>query len=262
MIRHRFQERVHQRHVDHRGLVDDEQVAFQRVILLAPEAAVYGIGFQEPMDRLRLTAGALRQLRRAAGDDQHLRRQRQLHRLALAGREIDAGLALDPWHGLGCIDRRPGKSANAQRLDPRRDRPFGAMQTGEEDAGLAIDGVGDDLAVSQLQIERRTPCVRSLTHRPLACTNSPAEIVAAWPTTVIRSRRPRAFTRRTQKPLSSLWKVTRSTRPARFSRSGGPGDPPARECFTTADQTRGFGGMKIGCLLRRCRIMTRACGKP
>ena len=31
---------------------------------------------------------------------------------------------------------------------------------------------------------------------------------------------PRAFTRRTQKPLSSLWKVTRSTRPARFSRSG------------------------------------------
>ena len=57
-----------------------------------------------------------------------------------------------------------------------------------------------------------TPCVRSLTQRPLACTNSPAPIAAAWPTTVIRSRWPRAFTRRTQKPLSSLWKVTRSTR--------------------------------------------------
>src|SRR5512132_2407042 len=64
-----------------------------------------------------------------------------------------------------------------------------------------------------------TPCVRSFTHRPLACTNSPAPIAAAWPTTVIKSRWPRAFTRRTQNPLSSLWKVTRSTRPARFSRS-------------------------------------------
>jgi hypothetical protein len=42
--------------------------------------------------------------------------------------------------------------------------------------------------------------VRSLTHRPLAWTNSPAPIAAAWPTTVIRSRWPRAFTRRTQKP--------------------------------------------------------------
>ncbi len=63
-----------------------------------------------------------------------------------------------------------------------------------------------------------TPCVRSLTHRPLAWTNSPAPMVAAWPMTVIRSRWPRAFTRSTQKPLSSLWKVTRSTRPARFSR--------------------------------------------
>src|SRR5512134_1647554 len=64
------------------------------------------------------------------------------------------------------------------------------------------------------------PCVRSLTHRPLAWTNSPAPIAAAWPMTVIRSRWPRAFTRSTQKPLSSLWKVTRSTKPARFWRSG------------------------------------------
>src|SRR5512132_828092 len=36
------------------------------------------------------------------------------------------------------------------------------------------------------------------------------------------SQWPRAFTRRTQKPLSSLWKVTRSTRPARPSQSGHP----------------------------------------
>jgi hypothetical protein len=58
-----------------------------------------------------------------------------------------------------------------------------------------------------------TPCVRSLTQVPLAWTNSPTEIIAAWPRTVIRSRCPRALTRRTQKPFSELWKVTRSTRP-------------------------------------------------
>src|SRR5512132_1876446 len=35
---------------------------------------------------------------------------------------------------------------------------------------------------------------------------------------------PRAVTRSTQKPLSSLWKVTLSTRPARFSRAGSAAD--------------------------------------
>src|SRR6267142_980428 len=61
------------------------------------------------------------------------------------------------------------------------------------------------------------PWVRSLIHSPDAVIHSPAEIVAAWPTTVTRSRCPRAFARRTQNPFSALWKVTRSTRPARTS---------------------------------------------
>src|SRR5215467_9554387 len=69
-----------------------------------------------------------------------------------------------------------------------------------------------------------TPCVRSLIQVPLTWTNSPAEIIAAWPRTVIRSRWPRALTRRTQKPFSALWKVTRSTSPARTS-VGVPGLP-------------------------------------
>ena len=62
-----------------------------------------------------------------------------------------------------------------------------------------------------------TPWVRSLIQPPLAWMNSPAEIIAAWPITVIRSRCPRALTRNTQKPFSGLWKVTRSTKPARTS---------------------------------------------
>jgi len=41
--------------------------------------------------------------------------------------------------------------------------------------------------------------------------------VAAWPTTVISSRWPRALIRSTQNPLSGLWNVTRSTRPAKAS---------------------------------------------
>ena len=43
--------------------------------------------------------------------------------------------------------------------------------------------------------------------------------MAAAPITVTRSRCPRTLTRSTQKPVSGLWKVTRSTRPARASRS-------------------------------------------
>src|SRR5271155_236597 len=61
------------------------------------------------------------------------------------------------------------------------------------------------------------PWVRSFTHSPDAVIHSPAAIVAAWPTTVTRSRCPRAFARRTQKPFSALWKVTRSTSPASTS---------------------------------------------
>src|SRR6476659_9662051 len=61
------------------------------------------------------------------------------------------------------------------------------------------------------------PWVRSLTHSPDAVTHSPGEIVAAWPTTVIRSLWPRALVLRTQKPFSALWNVTRSIRPASTS---------------------------------------------
>src|SRR3954451_9917184 len=71
------------------------------------------------------------------------------------------------------------------------------------------------------------PWTRSLTQVPLAWTNSPAPIAAAAPTRVTRSCWPRAFTRRTQKPVSGLWNVTRSTSPASASRSGASDAPGA-----------------------------------
>jgi hypothetical protein len=61
------------------------------------------------------------------------------------------------------------------------------------------------------------PWVRSFTQAPLIWTNSPALIIAAWPTTMTRSRWPLALTRSTQNPFSGLWNVTRSTRPAKAS---------------------------------------------
>lgn len=55
--------------------------------------------------------------------------------------------------------------------------------------------------------------MRSLCQMPMHSTYSPGVIEAADPMTVIRSRCPFTLTRRTQKPDSSLWKVTRSTEP-------------------------------------------------
>src|SRR5450759_4043504 len=65
-----------------------------------------------------------------------------------------------------------------------------------------------------------SPCSLSLTHQPSALSHSPAVTEGSDPMTVVSSRCPRAFTRRTQKPLSSLWKVTRSMTPEISSVAG------------------------------------------
>ena len=56
--------------------------------------------------------------------------------------------------------------------------------------------------------------------QPSALSHSPAVTEGSDPTTVVSSRCPRTFTRRTQKPLSSLWKVTRSMTPEICSVAG------------------------------------------
>jgi hypothetical protein len=65
-----------------------------------------------------------------------------------------------------------------------------------------------------------SPCSLSLTHQPSAVSHSPAATEGSDPRTVASSRCPRALTRSTQKPLSSLWKVTRSIRPEISSVTG------------------------------------------
>src|SRR5664279_2934705 len=58
-----------------------------------------------------------------------------------------------------------------------------------------------------------SPCSLSLTHWPSATSHSPAFTDGSDPMAVVSSRCPLTFTRSTQKPLSPLWKVTRSIRP-------------------------------------------------
>jgi hypothetical protein len=63
------------------------------------------------------------------------------------------------------------------------------------------------------QTRREYPADLVLTHEPSAASYSPAVTEGNDPTTVVSLRCPLVFTRRTQKPLSSLWKVTRSMTP-------------------------------------------------
>src|SRR6266478_958136 len=67
---------------------------------------------------------------------------------------------------------------------------------------------------------------------------SPGVIVAAVPTTVTRSRCPRTLTRKTQKPVSSLWNVTRSTAPVRCSMGLVSGEVGAKAVI---DDSRAYG---------------------
>ena len=71
----RFHERLHQHDIDHRGLVDDEQIAIEGIVSVAFEPTAPGIDLQEPMDRLGLDSRRFgHALRRAArgGAEQQL----------------------------------------------------------------------------------------------------------------------------------------------------------------------------------------------
>ena len=59
MLRYGPQERIHKRHIDHAGLVDDQEVAFERVLLVAGEPTVLRVDLQQPVDGLGFEAGLL-----------------------------------------------------------------------------------------------------------------------------------------------------------------------------------------------------------
>ena len=52
VVRDRLYERLHQHDIDHRGLVDHEQIAIEGIVGVAFETTGLWIDLQEPMDRL------------------------------------------------------------------------------------------------------------------------------------------------------------------------------------------------------------------
>ena len=60
LVRQGSQQGAHQQHVHHAAFVQHQQVTAQPVFLVAFEAAGFGIGLQQPMDRLGLQSGAVR----------------------------------------------------------------------------------------------------------------------------------------------------------------------------------------------------------
>ena len=131
-------ERVHQRHVHHRGFVHDQKSAGERVRLVSAEPPCCGVNFQQAVDRLRLQARGLGEpLRRpsswstqqalhalgtqdhqdrvhqrrlsdarSSGDDYDPVRENRFQRLALAGGESFPCPLLAPRDRLLEINRR------------------------------------------------------------------------------------------------------------------------------------------------------------
>ena len=89
----RLHQRLHQHDVDHGGLVDHQQIAVERVVGVAFEAAALGVDLKQPVDGLRLEAGRLgHALGGAAGG----RAEQQLTPLAARMRRIELTMVVLP----------------------------------------------------------------------------------------------------------------------------------------------------------------------
>jgi hypothetical protein len=137
---------------------------------VAPEAARRRVGFEQAVDRHRLEAGGIGETLRGpsgrsgqrdvgrfgaqdpeqridqcrladpgtAGDYQHLGGERHPDRRPLAVGERQAGALLDPGDRLVGIDRRPGRAAGGERLQPLGDVALGLIQCREKDAASPV----------------------------------------------------------------------------------------------------------------------------
>ena len=56
---YRPHERLHQHDIDHGGLIDNQHVTVERVVVAALEAAALGVDLQQPVNGLGLEAGRL-----------------------------------------------------------------------------------------------------------------------------------------------------------------------------------------------------------
>jgi hypothetical protein len=94
---------MHQQHVHHRGLIDNEQVAIERIVGIAPETAALGVDLEQSMDGLGLEPrGLVHALGRAAG------RGAQQKSHVLRGEDSQDGV---DDGGFGWVESQPGQGS-------------------------------------------------------------------------------------------------------------------------------------------------------
>ena len=177
-----------QHDIDHRNLVQHEQIAGERVLLVSLEVAGGRIELQEPVDGLGRLAGRFRHafgrpagrrsqhafhlLRledfqdaadeggladaRPARDDEHLLLARLPDRFLLQGSQLDPQLPFDPGDGLLHVDDRHGmRSGRGDPVDGLGKADFGPMQGSQVKPGFAFDGFPDDRLFGHRRFHRR-----------------------------------------------------------------------------------------------------------
>ncbi len=178
---------MHQRDVDHRAFINDQQIALERAFLVALEAERLRVDFQHAVDGLCLHArrffhpfgsppgrGAQQQrdrLRRqdlqdrvddggladagAAGDHHDLGAKRKTNGLGLARGEGQTGFLFDPGERLVGINLWPGTLARDQMAEPVGDTFLCVIEPTQEDAGGIRHRVGNHGALGQFQVDCR-----------------------------------------------------------------------------------------------------------
>ena len=178
---------MHQRDVDHRRLVDDDQIGVDRAFLVALETPGSRVHFEQPMDRLRRQAGRLAQApcraagrrakrdrepfrrknreervddrrladTRAAGHDERLGRQRLTYRLGLAPRKHQAGSCRYRLERDVGSDRPPWERRGGDRPQALGDGLFRPVERRKKKAVGVADRVGDDRSFRQFVIDCR-----------------------------------------------------------------------------------------------------------
>jgi hypothetical protein len=175
---------MHQQDVDHGGLVDDQQIAFEPVVGIPFEAAAFQVNLQPPVDGLGLEPGGFGHAlggtaRRGAqqqahalggedaqdrvddgrlaypgpaGNDEHLRQEGQSDRGDLTFGQRQTGLLLDPRQCLLRVDVGPGQFSIGQAQYPLGNDLLGPVEACEENADGLPDRIGDDRSLGQFQI--------------------------------------------------------------------------------------------------------------
>ncbi len=186
-----------QPHVEHRRLVDDQQVDLERAVGAAAEAPLVRPPLEQPVQRRRRRAGRLRQaLRRAArrrgqrdaqplarqdrhhaahdrgladagaaGDHHDLAAERAAHRLGLLARQRDARLLLVPGERAIDVELHRRRRRGQQAAQPGRRGDLGLVEAGLVDRRAAVERRRRDARVDRRLAGARQTVDRRVGHR-------------------------------------------------------------------------------------------------